>query len=191
MLETRRFDGKLLAWTRREIWKLTKPRLRLILLLTIMITTFTFTHSSLFSPVKATYIEGLITQDTIWTLTDSPFVVSKNVSVCQSATLTIEPGVEVRFGGDFSINVEGRLQVIGEADNVVTFTSNNDPPAAGDWNTIKFNGTEQTTLAYCVLKHAKDAITIEGGWVNIENCQIGTNSQNAAQKSAIFSTDHS
>jgi len=103
MLETRRFDGKLLAWTRREIWKLTKPRLRLILLLTIMITTFTFTHSSLFSPVKATYIEGLITQDTIWTLTDSPFVVSKNVSVCQSATLTIEPGVEVRFGGDFVI----------------------------------------------------------------------------------------
>jgi len=156
-----------------------KKQLRLLsLLVVIVVGMFSLANLSVFFSANATYVEGPITQDTVWTLTDSPFVVSKNVTVRQNARLTIEPGVEVRFGGNFSIIVEGSLYAIGTQDSSITFTSNKDQPQAGDWNTIKFNGTVPSTLAYCVLKHAQNGITIENSNVEIENSEVSTSSQN-------------
>ena len=71
----------------------------LLILLTIASSIFNFTNRTLFSTVNATYVEGPITQDTIWTRVDSPFVVSKDIMVYPNATLTIESGVEVKFEG--------------------------------------------------------------------------------------------
>ena len=49
----------------------------------------------------ATDVGGAITTDTTWTLTGSPYIVTGNITVYGSpsntVTLTIEPGVEVRF----------------------------------------------------------------------------------------------
>ena len=87
--------------------------------------------------MNATYVEGPITQDTIWTLVDSPFVLSNDVTVYSNATLTIESGVEVRFGGAFSLVVSGKLYANG-TDREITFTSNKEQPAVGDWNSIVF-----------------------------------------------------
>jgi len=159
-----------------KIKKPWKKQLKLFsLLLIIIFGIFTFTHSMFFSTANATYIEGNITQDTVWTLTDSPFVVSKPVTVNSTATLTIEPGVEVRFGGKFSLIVNGILVAAGTQDNMITFTSNKDQPGAGDWNTIEFHGAEQSTLAYCSVKYAINGITIENGKVEIKNCEISDN----------------
>ena len=69
----------------------------LLILLTIASSIFSFANRTLFTIVNATYVEGPITQDTIWTRVDSPFVVSKDVTVYSNATLTIEPDVEVKF----------------------------------------------------------------------------------------------
>jgi parallel beta-helix repeat protein len=143
-------------------------------LITIIVVSFTFANILFFS-ASATYVEGDITQDTVWTLTDSPFVVSKLVTVGPNATLTIEPGVEIRFGGNFRLVVNGRLIANGTQDRMITFTSNRDQPQAGDWGTIKFGGTEQSILAYCSVKYAENGTTIENGNVEIKNCEIGNN----------------
>ena len=157
----------------RKPWK---KQLKLFSLLVIMIFgVFTFANSLFFFAASATYVEGDITQDTVWTLTDSPFVVSKDVTVDLNATLTIEPGVEVRFGGTFRLIVKGRLIATGTQDNMITFTSNKDQPGAGDWNAIEFRGTEQSTLAYCSIKYAKNGTTIANGNVEIKNCEISDN----------------
>jgi len=161
-----------------------KKQLKLLSLLAVIIVgTFTFANTMILPSVKATYVEGPITQDTVWTLTDSPFVVSKNITIYPSVTLTIEPGVEVRFGGNLSIIVEGRLNAVGTQNNNITFTSNKDQPKAGDWGTIKFNGTAQSTLAYCVLKYATNGTTIENSNVEIRNSEIHDN-----LKSGIYLT---
>jgi len=159
--------------------KQVKEKIKLLTLLAV-ITIYALAFTNRLTPftANATYIEGTITQDTIWTLTDSPFVLSKNITVYPTATLTIEPGVEVKLGGDFSLNVEGSLSAIGEENNTITFTSNKDQPGAGDWYTIKFNGTEPSTLTYCIIQYAKNATTIENSNVKIEKCQIANNSQN-------------
>ncbi len=156
-----------------------KNKLKLLCLLTVItVSALTFANTLFLFTANATYIEGAITQDTVWTLTDSPFVVSKNIIVYPTVTLTIEPGVEVRFGGYFSLNVEGSLSAIGEENNTITFTSNKDQPGTGDWYTIKFSGTEPSTLTYCSIQYAKNATTIESSNVKIENCEIANNSQN-------------
>ncbi len=156
-----------------------KNKLKLFCLLTVItVSALTFANTLFPFTANATYIEGTITQDTIWTLTDSPFIVSKNITVYPTVTLTIEPGVEVKFGGDFSLNVEGSLSAIGEENNTITFTSNKDQPGTGDWYTIKFDGTEPSTLTYCSIRYATNATTIEDSNVKIENCKIASNSQN-------------
>jgi parallel beta-helix repeat protein len=150
-----------------------KKRLKLFpLLVVIIFGSLTFANSLFFFAASATYIEGPITQDTVWTLTDSPFVVSKNVTVSPNITLTIEPGVEVRFGGDFWLIVNGRLLASGTKDNMITFTSNKDQPGAGDWNTIEFRGLEPSKLAYCSIKYAKNGITTVNGNLEIKSCEI-------------------
>jgi len=156
-----------------------KKQAKLLFLLIVMIVgTFALANKTVFFAADATYVEGTITQDTIWTLTDSPFVVSKNVTIRPSATLTIEPGVEVRFGGYFSISVEGRLNAIGTQNKNITFTSNKAQPTAGDWGTINFTGTAQSILAYCVLKYATNGTTIENSDVEIRNSEISIGSKN-------------
>jgi parallel beta-helix repeat protein len=157
-----------------------EKRLKLLPLLIVMIlSVFTFADRLFPLTVSATYVEGEIMQDTIWTLLDSPFVVSKNVTVSSNATLTIEPGVEVRFGGNFSIIVRGRLNASGTPDKMITFTSNKYNSTKADWGTIiLLNRTIQSTLAYCSVEYATNGITIRNASAEIQNCEITNNLQN-------------
>jgi parallel beta-helix repeat protein len=151
-----------------------KKRLKLFSLLAVIVASmFTFVSATMFSSVKATYIEGNIIQDTIWTLVDSPFVVSKDIYVFPNATLTIEPGVEVRFGGkNFTFTVGGTLNAVGTQNRSITFTSNRVEPAAGDWQTINITGSAQSSLTHCVLEYAATGLTIANSTVQVKNSQI-------------------
>jgi hypothetical protein len=158
-----------------KTWKhaLKKTHLNPLILLTIITaTTLTLANSFLFLTANATYVEGSIKKDTVWTLVDSPFVISKDVTIFSNATLTIERGVEVRFGGDFSLIVNGRLIANGTQDEMITFTSNKDQTAPGDWNTIEIDGTQPSQLTYCSIKYAKTGVTIENGNVEIRSSTI-------------------
>lgn len=139
--------------------------------------TLGLTNKTLFQTVKATYVEGSITQDTIWTLVDSPFIVSNNITVYPDATLTIEPGVQVKFGGPFSLTVLGKLYANGTEEGI-KFTSNREQPDAGDWNVIRFEGIEKSVLIGCFVAYATDGILIENGDVEIKNTNISLCSQN-------------
>jgi hypothetical protein len=141
------------------------------ILLAIAFSVFSFATSRLLPRANATYVEGPITQDTIWTLVDSPFVLSKDIVVYPNATLSIEPGVEVKFGGAFSLIISGGLYANG-TDKTIMFTSNKEQPGTGDWNAIKFNGTGQSTLIGCFVAYGKDGIVIENGDAEIEDSTI-------------------
>ena len=141
-----------------------------------------FPLNDLLPTVGATYVEGEITMDTVWTLVDSPFILSGNVTVREGVTLTIEPGVEVRFGGRFSIIVNGRLIAKGtsEFNRLIKFTSNKETPKPGDWGTLYFNGTGQSPslLENCILEYAASGITIADGEITIRSSVIRLNSEN-------------
>ena len=100
----------------------------------------------------ATDVGGLICTDTTWTLAGSPYVVtgSSGIVIGCNATLTIEPGVIVKFSPTLAIVVgsnafgNGCLVARGTAESPIIFTSikdpNNvlDPAKPGDWSRIHF-----------------------------------------------------
>ncbi len=157
-----------------------KKQFRLYAVLTVLLAGMFATTSTMLLPSAiATYVEGEIQQDTVWTLTDSPFIVINDVIIKSGYTLTVEPGVEVRFGGNFSLIVEGTLNAAGTQEDMIKFTSNRDQPQLGDWSTIWFvNKLQTSAVAYCVVQYAENGITIENGNVQISNCEISYNHQN-------------
>ena len=91
-------------------------------------------------PLEA-QISGPITSDTTWTLASSPVSVAGDVVVLAGRTLTIEPGVRVRFAAGTGLTVEGVLIASGTSVDTVVFTSASVTPARGDWNGIGFLNT--------------------------------------------------
>ena len=151
--------------------------------LTLLLVLFTLVFGSLsivyktLPVVKATYVEGVITQDTIWTLVDSPIVLSNNVTVNPGATLTIEPGVEVMFGGDFSLIVNGAIVANGTEERNIQFTTN-DPSGAVAWETIDIDSTQPSLFMNCIIENATNALTLDGGSLDVQNSVISSNSGN-------------
>jgi hypothetical protein len=155
-----------------------KKQIKLIfVLLTLVFSTLGFANRKLIPRVNATYVEGLITQDTDWTLVDSPFVLSNNVTINSGATLTIEPGAEVRFGGDFSLIVNGRIVANGTKDKMIRFTTN-DPTHNTTWRTIELNGPQASFFINCVVEYGTNGTTVENGRMEIQDSFVESNSGN-------------
>lgn len=158
-----------------------KKSFRLLgILLILVLNSFCFAGMMVHT-ANATYVEGAITKDTIWTLVDSPFVVSGDIIIYPNATLTIEPSVEVRFGGNFSMTVEGKLSALGTVDKIVKFTSNKIEPQTGDWKTINFIGTQLSSLTNCAVEYAADGIFVNNG-----NVEIDTSTITQAQHDGVY-----
>jgi hypothetical protein len=66
----------------------------------------------------ATDVEGIITENTTWDLSGSPYIIRDRVQVANGVTLTIEPGVIVQDG---AIEVFGALKAIGTEEKRITF----------------------------------------------------------------------
>jgi parallel beta-helix repeat protein len=114
-------------------------------------------------------VGGAISTDTTWTLSESPYIVTSSITVQgadgddEITTLTIEPGVEVRFDPGVQLAVgyssgdPGALVAVGTAESPILFTSNNATPAPGDWYNIKFNSTadsDTSIMDHCVVEYA-------------------------------------
>ena len=149
-----------------------------VILLTLVSSFLNFSNIMSLPTVGATYVEGAVTKNTVWTLVDSPFMLSGDVTVSSNATLTIEPGVEVKFGEGFSLVIDGRLVANGTESKMIRFTSNKDEAEVGDWKTIQFLGTGYSSLEYCIVEYGTNGTTVENGYLTIHNSLITHNSEN-------------
>lgn len=84
--------------------------------------------------ISFTIIESDITEDTFWGVDKSPYVVSMPIQVAEGITLTIEEGVVVKFDTIGSIYVEGSLDLNGNDNSPIYFTSLSDDDILGDTN---------------------------------------------------------
>lgn len=122
-----------------------------------------------FSLSAQTEVSGGIFTPTTWSVAGSPFVVTSDIVVFPDASLTIEPGVEVRFEPDTRIELrEGDLFANGTPGDTITFTINsNTPSTAGTWNGIENTTTTNAPiiveLDYVIFEYAKTAVNYGGG----------------------------
>lgn len=146
----------------REKWR-TEIYLRILSSLTLLLALLTPASSAvvLATPTTDTFVSGVITSDTTWTLANSPYVVTDDVQVTIGVTLTIQAGVVVKFDRYKQLRVDGTLVARGTAENPITFTSNQDVPQNWDWKNITFSDTsvdavldgDRAYVGGCVLEY--------------------------------------
>ena len=97
----------------------------------------------------ATQVGGTIV-NTNWQPTDSPFVVTNHIFV---AGLSIEPGVEVLFAGDYVFEVGGVLRAVGTEQAPITFAGTNSA-----WQGIYFNNAPPgSKLVHCEISDSANS----------------------------------
>ncbi|MEZ5082784.1 MAG: right-handed parallel beta-helix repeat-containing protein [Bacteroidales bacterium] len=107
-----------------------------------------------------------------------PYVINGNPDIVDMETLTINPGVTIKFDGNNLLRVNGGLIANGTSSEHIIFTSNQPVPAKGDWNRIQFINAEASSLSYCDVFYSgsgTSAIEINdsGSNVSVSNCFIG------------------
>jgi hypothetical protein len=129
--------------------------------------------------LSSTLVVDNISSNTTWTPSNSPYIIANDIIVESGVVLTVEPGVEARFSGNYSLTVHGTLRALGTATNPIVFTSNKPQPSLGDWNTIGFVGAqnETMTLKNVVVEYATNGMTVQSvGITQIESSRIRNNS---------------
>jgi len=98
---------------------------------------------------------GTLPDNSVWTTPNSPYIIDGDVIIGADSSLTIDPGVTVKFTSGTSMMVNGLLTADGIAGSPIIFTSNASTPAAGDWGRIEFvNTTDPATLLdHCVVEY--------------------------------------
>ncbi len=95
----------------------------------------------------AIQVSGAITSDTTWRASDSPIIVTGNTILGPGVTLKIEPGVQVRFDGNYDLIIRGQLIGQGTAAAPIVFTRN----GAKNWRLFQ---TDETAGALMRLQYA-------------------------------------
>ena len=85
-------------------------------------------------------VSGEVKVNTIWRkAANSPYIVTGNLMVASGVTLTIEPGVTVKFDSGKVLIVDGDLVARGTSSDRIIFTSSAAYPEPGDWGYIKLS----------------------------------------------------
>jgi hypothetical protein len=101
-----------------------------------------------------TFVSGTLSTNTTWTRAQSPFIVTSTIQIPAGITLTIEPGVVVRFEAAQGLQVSGTLVARGTPSARILLTSTQAQVTAGFWSHVSF------------LDSSSDSILDAGGaWV--------------------------
>lgn len=118
-----------------------------------------------------------------WMLSGSPYLIQGDVIIPLSSTLTIEPGVQVIFQGNYSLTVNGYIQANGTVEDSIYFTK--EMPGPG-WEGIRFvDAPGASHLYYCVIQYGNASGSLPnnlGGGIYIRSsnpiishCRIANN----------------
>jgi hypothetical protein len=107
-----------------------------------------------------TNIKGGIYSNTTWTLAKSPYIVTDTIVVFPNVTLTIQPGVVVKFADDKFIEVrQASIVAIGTAKDSILFTSNSSSATPGKYQGINLKeGSLTSKFNYCIFRYASQSI---------------------------------
>ncbi|MDB4303941.1 right-handed parallel beta-helix repeat-containing protein, partial [Desulfosarcina sp.] len=137
----------------------------------------TGTNSFSGNAFDAIYVRNQTITTGTWLDQGVPYVINGNCTVADLETLTINPGVEIKFNANNYFRVYGSLIANGTDSEHIVFTSNQAVPSKGDWNRIFFSAAENSSMMYCDMDYAGSGtstidVRSSGTNVTIDNCTI-------------------
>src|SRR3982751_3725087 len=85
-----------------------------------------------------TNVSGGIYSDATWTKANSPYIITDTVVVFPGVTLTIEPGVTLKFADKIRIEIrQANLISEGTRADSITYTSNSSTPTSGIYDGVR------------------------------------------------------
>jgi len=134
-----------------------------------------------------------------WAETEVPFVINNayGVEISSESSLTLSPGVIVKFDSDKDIEAEGIFNAQGTSENPIVFTSYHDDvhggdtdgngdlvsPTAGDWHHVYIGGTNNASkMDHCHFYYggghnSRDyTVGLESSNIRVTNCTFANNS---------------
>jgi len=137
-------------------------------------------------------------QDAQWSAQNVPYIVEDFIRIYENATLTLDPGVELKFTAGKHIEVgynstHGRLIAKGTEELPIVFTSASAVPQAGDWQGIRFSrfALSGSILEYCNIGYAGPNATYKANVIVdpsgagnpvIKNCEIHNSQRHGIYK---------
>jgi hypothetical protein len=135
-----------------------------------------------------THEQGELLADETWTCAEGPHIVNGNVTVGAGATLTIEPGVQLRLTPSSTLNApEGRIVIDATAGGPVLVTSDNGQQAgfaasgSGGINVFAAPaGVEPSVLRHVIVERGRNGLGVFGLSATavppvVENCTLRDN----------------
>ncbi|MFN8444982.1 MAG: Ig-like domain-containing protein [Caldilineaceae bacterium] len=153
----------------------------LLLTVTSILSFARMTHAT---SVQAGTLCGSLSGAVMLTLQESPYTVTCGVTVGAGASLTIPPGVTLRFGSEggsanLFVSDGGTLIAEGTAVQPIIFTSVAATPHAGDWQGITIGTGGVAQFAYCEIgdagRNALPALRLDSSAVQVRHCRIHHN----------------
>ncbi|MBC8526728.1 MAG: S8 family serine peptidase, partial [Candidatus Cloacimonetes bacterium] len=148
---------------------------------------YSFAGTFFITTQRGIEIGGIISENTTWS-NDYLYIVTANTLVQQGVTLTIEPGTRMQFCADKYLRIDGCLVAIGTEDSIITFTSNAQNPAPGDWEDVRFydnsvnavfdvngNYLSGSIMKYTELEFGSNVISISNASPYIANNYLNNN----------------
>jgi hypothetical protein len=125
-----------------------------------------------------TNISGGLFTNTTWTVTGSPYILSNDVALFPGYSLTIEPGVIIKFNSNSKLILRGTMTCIGTNQSPIVFTSNLPSPTNGSWVGIEIDNSQGGKIigSYILGQYAENFIKIlspsTGQVLSLNNSQI-------------------
>jgi len=154
------------------------PNKHIFILLFSLIAIFLFD----FQVIADTNITAHIEQDTIWTQSGSPYIVTKSITVKKGSKLTIEPGVTVKIGTNIEFLIEGTLVARGMPGSLINFTAF-DESSQNTWKIIMFGSVSEPTELDSKGNYIQGSIL---EYVTSEYCNFGSDSSNLLIKNCTI-----
>jgi len=101
-----------------------------------------------------TYHSGTLSSNETWAYADEPHILTSDVTVPSTVTLTIEPGVSVLAESGYALEIEGHLDAQGTEGQQITFTWLQSMPTPTVWGGIRFSGGTGH-LRYATVSNAR------------------------------------
>jgi Secretion system C-terminal sorting domain len=124
-----------------------------------------------------TYVTGGIYSSTTWTTTGSPYIVVDTVVVFPGYTLTIQPGVVVKFENQAQIEIrQASLIALGTPADSIIFTSDSSTPTPGIYSGVFLDVNSLTCkFTYCGFRYANTGILTLADSLIIQNSNFNLN----------------